>query len=180
MAISRIQDIILYRSIAGALTTQLSGTSILFPTFSYSLSPSLKSLHSMYKSILSNTCSPGSYFHGHNINNADVEKRDYINITKYISFSSPVFAEVTSKTKQKPIQATPHPHENKMLFGPRVSENWLRIMILLKHLHQTETKTHGHEAPDKTRNVPHQIKAFSGPQGSKTFLEHIWGFLGIP
>lgn len=31
----------------------------------------------------------------------------------------------------------------------------------------------------RTRNIPHQVKAFSGPRGSKMFLEFIWGFLGI-
>lgn len=38
------------------------------------------------------------------------------------------------------------PHENKMLFGPRISEKWLRIItiiiiILLRYLHCTETES---------------------------------------
>ena len=66
------------------------------------------------------------------------------------SFSDPVSVEVTNGTQGKPNEATPHPHETKVLFGPRVSENWLRIMVLRKHLHRTETnETHGHEAPDE-------------------------------
>ena len=66
------------------------------------------------------------------------------------SFSYPVSVEVTNGTKRKPNEATPTHMKTKVLFGPRVSENWLRIMVLQKHLHRTETnETHGREAPDE-------------------------------
>lgn len=52
-------------------------------------------------------CSPNSYFHRHNINIPGAEDRDSINITKYISFSSPVSAEVMNETKRKSNRPTP-------------------------------------------------------------------------
>ena len=52
-------------------------------------------------------CSPNSYFHRHNINIPSAENRDSINITKYISFFSPVSVEIMNETKQKPKRPTP-------------------------------------------------------------------------
>lgn len=84
--------------------------------------------------------------------------------------------------EQNEKQTKPHPThmKTKALFGPRVSENWLRIKVLQEHLHRLRrTKPTDGRRLMRTRNIPHQVKAFSGPRGSKMFLEFIWGFLGI-
>lgn len=102
----------------GTDRTQLSVCLLLLTLLHSLFSPPLKPLHLIYKYILLTMCSPNSYSHKHNINIPNAENRDY-NIIKYISFSFPISAEVMNEIKQKPNQATPRPHENKMLFGPK-------------------------------------------------------------